>query len=81
MEPVKPGSLEIGTNGAGEVVIIHPDLQPDADGVGHIIFSPTQARHLGWLLVKKAFEAEMETKEIEAREGYRHRKRGPHERT
>jgi hypothetical protein len=51
------GVLEVGTNGAGEVVINHPDLHPDADGVGHIVFSPHQARMLARLLCKKAVEA------------------------
>jgi hypothetical protein len=37
------GSLYVGHNDAGEVVINHPDLKPDADGTGHIVFSPEQA--------------------------------------
>jgi hypothetical protein len=39
-----------------EVIINHPDLQPDANGVGHIVFSPAQARHLARLLLRKADE-------------------------
>lgn len=54
------GHLEVGTNGKGEVIINHPDLKPDADGVGHIVFSPTQARILGDLLFQKATNAECE---------------------
>jgi hypothetical protein len=54
------GTLEVGTNGKGEVVINHPDLHPDADGVGHIVFSPRQARSLANLLNKKAVEADKE---------------------
>lgn len=44
------GTLEVGTNDHGEVVINHPDLQPDENGVGHIVFSPDQARNLARLL-------------------------------
>lgn len=50
-------TLEVGTNGAGEVVINHPDLQPDEHGVGHIVFSVEQARILGNLLLAKAADA------------------------
>jgi hypothetical protein len=54
------GYLEVGTNGEGEVVINHPDLKPDKNGVGHIVFSPNQARSLARLLLKKADDAEKE---------------------
>jgi hypothetical protein len=54
------GSLEVGTNGKGEVVINHPDLSPDEKGVGHIVFSPRQAQRLANLLHKKAVEADRE---------------------
>ncbi len=54
------GILEVGTNGKGEVVINHPDLHPDENGVGHIVFSPRQARGLANLLTKKAVEADKE---------------------
>lgn len=54
------GILEVGTNGRGEVIITHPDLHPDANGVGHIVFSPTQARVLARILNKKAREADYE---------------------
>ena len=53
-------TLEVGTNGNGEVVVNHPDLHPDANGVGHIVFSPRQARGLANLLNKKAREADKE---------------------
>lgn len=56
-------TLEVGTNGDGEVVINHPDLMPDANGVGHIVFSPDQARNLAWLLQQKAHSAEEELTE------------------
>lgn len=52
--------LEVGTNGKGEIVVNHPDLQPDKNGVGHIVFSPKEARHLAMLLAQKALEAESE---------------------
>ena len=54
------GILEVGTNGAGEVVINHPDLKPDADGVGHIVFSVEQARNLANLLMSKSADASVE---------------------
>jgi len=38
---MKLGELEIGTKN-GEVVVNHPDLEPDVHGVGHIIFSPAR---------------------------------------
>lgn len=50
------GVLEVGCNEQGEVVINHPDLKPDTNGVGHIVFSPSQARHLATLLTKFAKE-------------------------
>lgn len=59
------GVLEVGHNDKGEVVINHPDLKPDQSGVGHIVFSPTQARHLAMLLNQKASEAERETRDRE----------------
>lgn len=54
------GFLEVGTNGSGEVVINHLDLKPDSNGVGHIAFSPRQARNLARLLLKHADEAQHE---------------------
>src|ERR1035438_10261587 len=53
MEKVS-GFLEVGPNDDGEVVINHPDLKPDENGVGHIVFSPNQARNLAMLLFKHA---------------------------
>ena len=47
--------LEVGLTPDGrEVIINHPDLLPDANGVGHIVFSPAQARNLARLLLRKA---------------------------
>jgi len=52
------GVLEVGTNEFGEVVVNHPDLKPDKDGVGHIVFSPDQARSFARTLIRKANEIE-----------------------
>jgi hypothetical protein len=54
---VAAGFLEVGNNGR-EVIINHPDLMPDENGVGHIVFSPKQARDLAGLLLKHAAEVE-----------------------
>jgi hypothetical protein len=52
------GILFVGlTADEREVVINHPDLQPDENGAGHIVFSPAQARNLAKLLLQKADEA------------------------
>lgn len=53
------GQLIVGlTEDGRDVVINHPDLDPDKDGVGHIVFSPEQARALAKLLIQKAQDAE-----------------------
>jgi hypothetical protein len=54
------GFLEVGTDGHGEVVINHPDLQPDENGVGHIVFSVEEARNLANLLLSKSADALVE---------------------
>lgn len=55
------GFLEVGrTEDTHEVVINHPDLKPDENGVGHIVFSPRQARNLANLLLKHAAWADAE---------------------
>lgn len=48
-----PGSLEVGTNDAHEVVVNLP-----RDMTGHIVFSPQQARSLADTLLRKAVDAE-----------------------
>jgi hypothetical protein len=58
--PPVAGTLEVGSNGRGEVVINHPELVPDARGVGHIVFSPAQAHNLARILNKQAKLAERE---------------------
>ena len=55
---IEEGILEVGCNAQNEVVINHPDLKPDANGVGHIVFSVAQARNLAKILLKRAGEAE-----------------------
>jgi hypothetical protein len=55
------GVLEVSrTDDTQEVVIIHPDLKPDASGVGRLVFSPRHARYLANLLVEHAAAAEAE---------------------
>lgn len=68
MSDIEAGTLEVGTNGEGEVVVNHPDLKPDENGVGHIVFSPKQAFRLSALLHKKACEADEELAEKIRRE-------------
>src|ERR1035438_2791117 len=60
MEKVS-GFLEVGPNDKNEVVINHPDLHPDENGVGHIVFSPNQARNLAELLIKHANSIDTDT--------------------
>jgi hypothetical protein len=56
------GILEVSrTDDTREVVIIHPDLKPDASGVGRLVFSPRHARYLANLLIEHAAAAEAET--------------------
>lgn len=55
--------LEVGLNDSGEIVVNHPDLKPDADGIGHIIFSPGQARYFAELILKHAAQAERDARE------------------
>lgn len=53
------GKLEVSlTEDGNEIVIKHPDLKPDANGEGRIVFSPRHARHLANLLIENATEAE-----------------------
>ena len=55
------GVLEVSrTDDTQEVVIIHPDLKPDASGVGRLVFSPRHARYLANLLIEHAAAAEAE---------------------
>jgi hypothetical protein len=65
------GFLEVGTNGRGEIVVNHPDLKPDADGVGHIVFSPDQALNLAKLLLTKSVEARRELRSSASKFGRR----------
>lgn len=60
MADVIAGTLLVGRNEAHEVIVNHPDLKPDAQGVGHIVFSIGQARHFANLLLRHAAYAEAE---------------------
>ena len=42
------------------IIIMHPELKPDANGAVHIALSPRQARHLSSLLIMYAEEKEAE---------------------
>lgn len=53
MTKPEKGTLEVGTF-EGEVIVNHPDLDPDKNGVGHIVFSPAEARNLARILLKQA---------------------------
>lgn len=53
----KSGHLEVGLNDDNEIVIVHPDIESDKDGVGHIVFSIEQAESLSGILQKKILEA------------------------
>lgn len=57
---IAPNTLEIGRLETYEVVMNHPQMQLDKNGMGHIIFSPAQARNLACLLIKHALLCEME---------------------
>jgi hypothetical protein len=55
LEKPAAGCLIVALTEDGQnVVINHPDLQPDAEGCGHIVFSPDQAVNLALLLWRKA---------------------------
>jgi len=54
------GYLEIGRTANFEVVV---NLDRDRHWIGHIVFSPRQARHLATLLIKHAEWAEAEREE------------------
>lgn len=54
---VDAGTIEVGRNDHYEVVINIDNPPLDNNGVGHIVFSPRQARHLANLLMKHATEA------------------------
>jgi hypothetical protein len=64
------GFLEVGMNERKEVVVNHPDLKPDEDGVGHVVFSPSQARHLAHSLLRFADAAEVPDDVKRVRKGW-----------
>jgi hypothetical protein len=61
-DDVDAGTIEIGHNDRFEVVI---NLDRDRNGIGHIVFSPRQARHLANTLLKHATEALQEWREAQ----------------
>lgn len=63
---VVTGILEVGRNGF-EVIVNHPDLKPNENGGGYIVFSPRQARHFAQLLMKHADDALREWKDSQAK--------------
>jgi hypothetical protein len=52
------GYWEIGLNDALEVVINLGPMELDQNGIGHVVFSPRQARHLAKLLNKHARQSD-----------------------
>ena len=60
MTDMVKGVLEVGRTEDHEVIINHPDLEPDENGVGHIVFSPDQARDLARLLIMHADQCDRE---------------------
>lgn len=47
------GTLEVGNDGRN-VIVNHPDLKPDENGVGHIVFSAAQAEKFATLILQHA---------------------------
>lgn len=54
-----PGTLIVG-HYAGEVIVNHPNLHPDENGVGHIVFNVQEARNFAASVLRAAAEAEVE---------------------
>lgn len=52
------GVLWVGKDERGQVVVSHPDLKPDENGVGYIVFSPEQARNFAACVLKHAGEGD-----------------------
>jgi hypothetical protein len=67
-EDVVDGVLEVGRDDNFQIVVNHPDLKPDENGVGHIVFSPRQARKFANLLMKHATVALLEWREAQGAE-------------
>lgn len=53
------GTLDVGHNEQFEVVVNIPHWIADENGVGHIVFSPRQARKFARLIWKHSHEALM----------------------
>ncbi|MGB7264101.1 MAG: hypothetical protein WBC92_01225 [Terracidiphilus sp.] len=53
------GKLEVGlADNFDHIVISHRDLEPDVNGVSHILLWPRHARHLANVLIEYAADAE-----------------------
>ena len=51
---IPSGNLYVGLSTDGRHVIVnHPDLQPDAEGCGHIVFSHREAVNFATLILRK----------------------------
>jgi hypothetical protein len=59
-EAPRRGDLVIGTDGAGMVVLNHPEMAQDEHGNGYLAFTPEEALNLGQLLINKSLEAQQE---------------------
>lgn len=56
---IPSGNLYVGLSEDGKHVIVnHPDLEPDADGCGHIVFSHDEALNFAMLLLRKVNTAQ-----------------------
>lgn len=49
------GYLEVGCNDVGEVIL---NLDHERNGIGHLVFSPAQARAIGSSFIDKAKEGD-----------------------
>ena len=63
LDPPKPGTLLVGVDDRNQVVINHPQLDTDAQGCGHIVFSAYEADLLADLLKKHAEQARKNMRE------------------
>jgi hypothetical protein len=72
------GYLEIGINPETFEIVIN--LDEDRNGIGHVTFSPDQARNLASILIRKADEVDKDWQAAVAslRRAGRGKKRKPH---
>jgi hypothetical protein len=60
------GYVEVGVDENYEVVI---NLDRDRNGIGHLVFSPKQARNLAVILLSKSYDAERQAENIKPERG------------